>query len=583
MSNQPFDTDVVVIGTGPAGATTALALATYGIAVRFYTQFNGLANSPRAHITNQRAVEVLREFGLEEEAKSRATPWQDMGESMITTSLIGEEIARIQAWGTGDLRHGDYVKGSPSPLFDLVQPEMEALLVKHAVARGANLFYNTEYLDHEQDDEGVTVWFLDRLENRKYSVRAKYLVGMDGARSKIVEKIGLPIEGHMARAGTTYVRFKADLSKYVLHRPSILHWIVNPAAGFGEIGMGLLRAISPWNDWIAGWGFDIAQGEPQYTEEQIIQRIHTFIGTNDVDIEVQNVSAWYVNQAFAKHYSVGRVFCGGDAVHRHPPSSGLGSNTCIQDAFNLAWKLAFVIKDWAKADLLSSYSDERVPVGQQIVARANQSRMDYKHLKDVFGFDQGIATIQQLLDRLNAPTAEAAELRTQLNHALDIKNFEFNAQGVELNQRYQSAAVVLEDECDEQWQADPQLYLQASSRPGAKIPHCWLIDAKNGKKVSTLDIVGNGKLTLVTGLSGTAWKQAAVQLDLPYLNVVTIGQQVKDVYGIWQKTCEITEAGMLLVRPDGYVAWRHQEALYDDAQALQKLTHVLEQMNYKIA
>lgn len=583
MSNQPFDTDVVVIGTGPAGATTALALATYGISVRFYTQFNGLANSPRAHITNQRAVEVLREFDLEEEAKSRATPWQHMGESMITTSLIGEEIARIQAWGTGDLRHGDYVKGSPSPLFDLVQPEMEALLVKHAVARGANLFYNTEYLDHEQDDTGVTVWFLDRLENRKYSVRAKYLVGMDGARSKIVEKIGLPIEGHMARAGTTYVRFKADLSKYVQHRPSILHWIVNPAAGFGEIGMGLLRAISPWNDWIAGWGFDIAQGEPQYTEEQIIQRIHTFIGTDDVDIEVQNVSAWYVNQAFAKHYSVGRVFCGGDAVHRHPPSSGLGSNTCIQDAFNLAWKLAFVIKDWAKADLLTSYSDERVPVGQQIVARANQSRMDYKHLKDVFGFDQGIATTQQLLDRLNAPTADAAELRTQLNHALEIKNFEFNAQGVELNQRYQSVAVVLDDECDEQWQADPQLYLQATSRPGAKIPHCWLVDSKSGQKVSTLDIVGNGKLTLVTGLSGTAWKQAADKLDLAYLNVVTVGQEVKDVYGIWQKTCEIAEAGMLLVRPDGYVAWRHQEALYDDAQALQKLTHVLEQMNYKIA
>ena len=103
------------------------------------------------------------------------------------------------------------------------------------------------------------------------------------------------------------------------------------------------------------------------------------------------------------------------------------------------------------------------------------------------------------------------------------------------------------------------------------------------RKVSTLDIVGNGKLTLVTGLSGTAWKKAADQLDLPYLNVVTIGQEVKDVYGIWQKTCEIAEAGMLLVRPDGYVAWRHQQALYDDRVALQKLTHVLEQMQYQIA
>jgi 2,4-dichlorophenol 6-monooxygenase len=580
MSEQ-FDTDVLVIGTGPAGSTLGLALANYGIKVQLFTQFGWLANSPRAHITNQRAMEVLRDLGVEEQVKQIATPWEQMGESLITTSLVGEEIARLSAWGTGDERHGDYIKGSPCPLVDLIQPKMEALLAKNAAERGAIYNFNTEYLSHTQDEHGVTATFLNRITNTEFSLRAKYLVGMDGARSKIVEQLNLPLEGIMARAGTVYVTFKADLSQYVQHRPAILQWIVNPEASFGDLGMGLLRAITPWNEWIMGWGFDISKGEPQVTEEQVRARLNAFVGTEVEEVEIQKLSYWYVNQTWATEYSKGRVFCGGDAVHRHPPSSGLGSNTCMQDAFNLGWKLAYAVKGWAKESLLDSYTTERAPVGKQIVARANQSRFDYKHLKDVFGFDHGVTTQAEMLQRIFAEDDAGAEIRQKLFKALEIKHFEFNAQGVELNQRYDSNAVIAEA-TTETFAQDPQLYLQATTRSGAKVPHSWLIDAK-GQKQSMLDIVGQGRFTLLTGLSGTGWKNAVHALNLPYLDVIQIGsREYRDVYGTWNQKSEIHEAGAVLVRPDSYVAWRMQDKPEADFDYLKTLREVLQQIQLDI-
>ena len=577
---QMYDTDVLVIGTGPAGSTLGLALATYGIKVQLFTQFAWLANSPRAHITNQRAMEVLRDLGIEEQVKQIATPWHEMGESLITTSLVGEEIARMSAWGTGDERYGDYLKGSPCPLVDLIQPKMEALLVKNAAERGAIYNFNTEYLSHEQDEHGVTARFLNRITQQEFSLRAKYLVGMDGARSKVVEELQLPLEGVMSRAGTVYVTFKADLSKYVQHRPAILQWIVNPEAGFGDIGMGLLRAISPWNEWIMGWGFDISQGEPQVTQEQVQARLDAFVGEHVEDVQIEKISYWYVNQTYATHYSKGRVFCGGDAVHRHPPSSGLGSNTCMQDAFNLAWKLAYAVKGWATADLLASYSDERAPVGKQIVARANQSRFDYKYLKQVFGFDQGITTQAQMLERIFAETEEAAQVREQLYQALEIKHHEFNAQGVELNQRYQSSAVIAEAS-EEVFAKDKELYLQATTRPGAKIPHTWLVDSK-GRKHSTLDITGKGRFTLITGLSGKAWREAVEALNLDYLDVIQVGsREYRDVYATWQAKAEIADNGAILVRPDGYIAWRMPTAV-PAGQHEKLLKEVLQQLHLSL-
>ncbi|MDD2546759.1 MAG: FAD-dependent monooxygenase [Burkholderiaceae bacterium] len=578
-SSENFHTDVLVVGSGPMGATTALALATYGVRVQVVNRYNWTANTPRAHITNQRAAEVLRDLGVEADARRDATPWEWMGDTLFTTSLAGPEIARLRTWGTGDERIGDYLQGSPCPMLDLPQNKMEPILVQQAAARGAVFSWNTQYLGHVQDAHGVTVSLRDLNDGREYAVRARYLVGADGARSKVMDDAGLAVEGQLARAATAYVLFKADLTRYAAHRPSILYWIVTSNAAFGEIGMGLLRAIEPWKQWIAGWGFDPSQGEPDFSPEEILHKVRILTGVPDLEIEIDSTSVWYVNQAHAPVYSQGRVFCGGDAVHRHPPSSGLGSNTCMQDAFNLAWKLAFVVKGYAGASLLDSYTLERAPVGAQVVARANQSRLDYAPLNQCFRDKSAPDPVAAGLAQLADPGPAGVQRRAALADALKLKNYEFNAQGVELNQRCVSAAVLPDAEGGEEvWRRDPQLYLQATTRPGAKLPHAWLV-ARDGHRTSTLDVVGRGQFSLVTGLAGQAWVQAAEALARPFLRTVVIGAPgAQDVYCAWQAVREIDEAGALLVRPDGVVAWRQHQGAATALQAQQTLAQALDQI-----
>lgn len=215
------DVDVLVIGMGPAGASMGLALASYGISVRVVTKYGWLSNSPRAHITNQRAGEVLRHFGIYDEVRATASPWDTMGDTLFTTSLAGPEIARIRTWGTGDDRHGDYVRASPAEMLDVLQPDLEAVLVRNAGERGAELSFHTEYEGHEQDADGVRVRLRDRRSGLVSVVRCRYLVGADGAGSQVAIDAGLPFAGEMARAATVYARFSCDLSDLAAHRPSI--------------------------------------------------------------------------------------------------------------------------------------------------------------------------------------------------------------------------------------------------------------------------------------------------------------------------------------------------------------------------
>lgn len=570
-----FDTDVIVVGLGPAGGVAAAALATYGVRVHALTVFPWVANGPRAHITNQRAIEVLRDLGIENAARQQATPWDQMGDTLFTTSLAGEEIVRLQTWGTGDQRYGDYLKGSPCPMLDLPQPLMEPILLNAAASRGAVLSFNTEYIDHSQDAEGVTVRLRDGRTGQLFTQRARYLLGFDGARSRIVDQLGLPLEGELARAGTAYIQFRADLTRYVEHRQSILYWIVNSKASFGEIGMGVLRAIRPWEEWNAGWGFDMSAGEPDLSDEKVIAQIRILVGDPDLEPEIIKKSVWYVNQQHATLYSKGRVFCGGDAVHRHPPSSGLGSNTSMQDAFNIAWKVAFAVKGYAGPGLLESYSDERVPVGKQIVVRANQSRKDYAGLREWFNHDDD-DPVGAGLPYLKAATPEGVALRERLFEALALKDTEFNAHGIELNQRYESSAIVPDPTVgEEEWPQDRELYLQATTRPGAKLPHAWLV-GKDGRRISTLDVTGKGQMTLLTGVGGGAWSNAVDKLGLPFLRTVVVGAPgTIDPYGYWRQIREIPEAGALLVRPDGYVAWRHNAEVWDADLAVELLQKAL--------
>ncbi|OCI90887.1 2,4-dichlorophenol 6-monooxygenase [Agrobacterium sp. 13-626] len=554
-SVKEFDTDVLVIGTGPMGATTALALATNGVRVQAVNKYGWVSQTPRAHITNLRAMEVLRALGVEEIVKREATPWELMGDTSFSTGLVGREIARLRTWGTGRERFGDYLKSSPCTMLDVPQSILEPILINAASRRGALFSFNTEYLEHEQDEDGVNIVLKNRISGHIYSQRARFLVGADGAKSKVAQDIDLKIDGIPARDGTVYAEFRADLSRYVEHRPSILHWVLSPDSNVGEIGMGVLRAIRPWNHWIAGWGFDTAKGSADLSHERALGQIRKFVGDPTLECEIVGVSTWFVNQQHAPWYSKGRVACGGDAVHRHPPSGGLGSNTCIQDAFNLSWKLAFAVKGWASIDLVDTYSVERAPVGGQVVARANQSRLDYAPLLNALVGSGGPDWLDQAMTRITDPSMEGVTMRADIERAMALKDREFNGLGAEMNQRYRSSGVICEPG-EEAFTRYECLYVQPTTRPGAKLPHAWLV-GREGKRVSTLDTISHSKLTLLTGLAGSQWTAAADLLEFPYLESVIIGRDgLQDLYFEWRRAAEISEEGAILVRPDGIVAWR---------------------------
>ena len=348
-TGQAAETDVLIVGSGPAGGAAALCLATLHVPNIMITKYRWTANTPRAHITNQRAMEIFRDLGIEDQVKADATPHELVGDTVFCTSIAGEEIGRIRTWGTHPAREADYQLASPCLVCDIPQTYLEPILVKNATARGTQTRFSTEYLSHTQDEDGVTTTVRDRLTGAVYNIRSKYLIGADGARSKVAEDIGLPYEGQMDIAGSMNITFKADISAHVETRPSVLYWVIQPGSNVGGIGAGLVRMVRPWNEWLIVWGYDISQPPPEVDTEKAIEIARNLLGMPDLDIEITGTSLWGNNEMYATHLQKQRVFAAGDAVHRHPPSNGLGSNTSIQDSYNLAWKLAAVLKTPGRA------------------------------------------------------------------------------------------------------------------------------------------------------------------------------------------------------------------------------------------
>src|SRR3954453_12631680 len=573
---ENLETDVLVIGSGPAGGGAALALATYGVDHMVVTKYRWTDNTPRAHITNQRTMEVFRDLGVEDDVLNQAVPHELMGETVFCTSLAGDEIGRVRTWGTHPAREADYTAASPTQNCDIPQTLLEPIIVGNAASRGSRIRFDTEYVRLVQDDDGVTVTVRDRVTGHTYDIRAKYVLGADGGRSRVAEDVGLPFEGQMDLAGSMNIVFHADLSHLVEHRPSVLYWVLQPGSDVGGIGLGLVRMVRPWNEWLIVWGYDIGQPPPDVDDEMATRIVHELVGDDTVAVTIRSTSLWGNNKMYATRYRTGRVFCMGDACHRHPPSNGLGSNTSIQDAYNLAWKLAYVLRGTAGEALLDSYDAERSPIGKQIVLRANKSIEEFGPIFAALGVDGGDPELMQQHIAARADnTPQAAGQREALRKALELKDYEFNAHGVEMGQRYASGAVVPDGTSEPEFTRDPELYYHPTTWPGARLPHAWL-GTQDGAKVSTHDLAGKGRFCLLTGIAGEAWAEAAgkvgEQLGVELVSyVIGPGREHIDVYEDWARAREVEEAGCVLVRPDAHVAWRAGGASDDPAGELSRV------------
>ena len=489
-----YETDVLIIGAGPTGSTTALALANSGVRCHIVSRGNWMADSPRAHITNQRANEVFRDLGISEDVARYASPWELMGDTTFTTSLAGPELIRMRTWGTGDDRRGDYLRASPCGMVDIIQPLLEPILFQKAAEKGATFAFNTEYVRHEQDSDGVTATLRDRLDGREFTIRARYMVGADGARSSVVDHLDLPIEGRMARAGTVYTVFNADLSRYSKHRPSILNWIVTPDASFGEIGMGLLRAVRPWTQWIAGWGFDINKGDPDLSESNVREKIRILIGDPAIEPDiVQDVGL--VHQPGVRD----AVFEGARFLRRRrrPPASAVerfGQQHLRagrpQSRLEARLRRQGLGRPEASGKLFAGEGARRKAgraAGQPVAARLRSAERLFPRA----GRRESGGGGHRALPRSGSggrcrPQGRAGSARPQADRVQRARRRDEPAVRILGRDPGRGAE-------PEKWRRDRDLYNQPTTRPGAKIPHAWLV-GPDGTRMSTLDVTGKGSL-----------------------------------------------------------------------------------------
>ncbi|WP_116040431.1 FAD-dependent monooxygenase [Amycolatopsis palatopharyngis] len=574
-----FDTDVLVVGAGPAGLTATALLADYGIDAVTITKYASTANSPRAHITNQRTMEVFRDLGFEDRVREVAVPNELMGNNVWATSFAGRELARLMTWGSGVGRKAEYEAASPSAMCNIPQHILEPVILEAAEKRGADIRFSTELIGIRQDADSVHALVRERDTGTEHEIRARYAIGADGGRSTVAEQLGFEFDGESALGCAANVWLEADLTRYTEHRPGTLYWMCQPGTDYW-VGSGTFICVRPWTEWVMLFMYDPSEGEPDLSEEAVRDRARKLIGDPSVDIRIKAVSEWQINHLVSRRYRDGRVFLAGDAAHRHPPANGLGTNTSIQDSYNLAWKLALVLRGGAGEGLLDTYHEERQPVGKQVVDRAMKSVHDMRPISEALGFSAGQSSADgwRSLDELFSDTRTGRTRRDELRSAVELQNYQFNAHGVELGQRYSSSAVITESRAPDR-ERDAELHYQPTTVPGAHLPHVWL--QHGDERLSTLDIVGRGRFTLLTGIGGRPWMDAAEKIAAE-LGIEVSARQVglrceyDDVLGEWTRLREIDDAGCLLVRPDRHVAWRSAGSVTDPVSALrQALTRTL--------
>jgi len=543
----------------------------------------GTAETPRAHITNMAALECVRDIGLEDAFMKVATPNENMEHTRWCPSMAGEEYARIYSWGNDPKRHGDYDAASPCKHVDIPQTELEPILVKYATHNGFHFRWDTSFVSFERKTEDCIVTEVrDDLTNLTYKIQSKYLFGCDGGRSPVMKQLSTPFIKKPGQGLAINILMRCDLSQLVQFRMGNLHWCVRPFDDHPPWGMNcLVRMVKPWTEWmfivLPDPTADMSKHNP--TPEEYLARCKEWIGDDSIPAEIIGISKWYINEMVAEHYSDSyNVHCLGDAVHRHPPFNGLGSNTCIQDAYNLAWKVSLVEQGLAGKELLKSYSPERQPVGLSVVTRANQGLRDHTPVWKQFGMlEPTVEERKAIFDALAEPTSQGSAKRKALREAIQGTANEFHGLGVEMNQRYESNAVYLEDEKEPRPPLPQIQEHEITTYPGSRLPHAWLNTRVPQKPFSTQDIAGNRKFCLLTGLTGQPWKDAAINVGKALgldINAYSIGWQAdfEDMYGDWARRSEIEEDGCVLIRPDRFVAWR-SKGIIDNAE--EKLRRVM--------
>ena len=516
----------LIVGAGPVGLMTSLLLARHGLRSTVIERFPTRHGAPKAHALNPRSLEICRAIGLDLEAmKRRGTPVADGGWVRFVTTLSGEQIGVMPY----ERQDEQVLELTPTPLINLAQPLFEDVLLE-AVAKSPLISVQRgfSWVGCEQTGGAVTSLVEDVATFKRSSVTTRYVIGADGAGSVVRRELGIEMVGDHSDQGFITIHFAANLRDVVRDRPGILYWIMQPPH------TGVLIAYDIESRWCMLYPYDPAvTARESFTPERCREILHHAIGGGQHALEIKHVLPWALMSQVADRYRAGRVFLVGDAAHRFPPTGGLGLNTGLQDAHNLAWKIAAVEAEQASDPLLDSYQTER-----QAVAMTN-SAQSYKNAQRILKLQMALKSddAATLHERLRDPAAQA-DIQRQIANQRE----HFNSLALQLGFVYAPGS----DETADVSHFEPRLVV------GGRMPHAWL--HREGRVVSLLDLLDDQRFTLLLGhrqasslTEGKTWPGRSVKM-------VAEGLDFADPAGSLRRFANLAAGEAILVRPDGHVA-----------------------------
>lgn len=575
-----LEVPVLIVGGGGAGLTSSMLLSGLGVEHLLVSGLPTTSILPKAHVLNQRTMEILEDAGIAEAIYARSTPAQNMRAMGWYAGFAGDDpdmgktIARIECWGDA-LDNVNWQQASPLRSANLPQIRLEPIMKARAEALNpGRVRFHHELTALDQDAEGVTARITNHDDGSDYTVRARYVLGCDGGRT-IPRLVGIAHQGLGVVAQMATAHVSADLSQLARDPDVLIRWIWCPAIG----EMAVLVPMGPdhWGPESEEWVFHItSHGDrpSDLSDVQIVANMRLALGIPDLPVTVHKTTRWALEGMQAERFRAGRVFLVGDAAHRHPPTGGLGLTSGIQDAHNLCWKIAAVLKGEAGAALLDSYEPERAPVDGRNIQRSMENSVAHMEIGRAMGLSP-TATAEQnwaQVKRILSDRPEDAAHRATALRAIRALSMEANELNIEYGYRYASGAIVGDGSAAPANVDEIRLY-EPSTFPGSPLPHAWLDDAQ-GRRLPIKDLVRPGRFLLIAGENGAAWCAAAEALavanGLP-LDALRIGHLDGDLYDprlMWARARGISESGAVLVRPDRVICWRQAEAGQDPAAAL---------------
>ncbi|MEU3681008.1 FAD-dependent monooxygenase [Streptomyces sp. NPDC030592] len=607
---------VLVVGGSLVGLSMSVFLGRLGVRHTLVERHAGTSIHPRGRGNNVRTMEIFRVAGTEPDIRRAAATLADNHGILQTPTLVGD----AGEWLFKQIDPGNgLARFSPSSWCLCSQNDLEPELLTHAVNLGGDLRFGTELLSFETDADGVTAIVKSRETGEHTTIRADYLVAADGPRSPVREQLGIGQSGPGDLFHNVSITFRSRrLADVVGDRRFIVCYLTDENAD------GALLPVDNRENWVfhAPWHPEQGETVEDFTDERCAAHIRRAIGDPDLDVEITGKAPWHAAQRVARSYRSGRVLLAGDSAHEMSPTGAFGSNTGIQDAHNLAWKLAAVLEGWAGEPLLDTYDAERRPVAEATSARAAHRSVEHSHPGFApppgmggggpgggvpggaprggpgggpggegpggaprggpggapggggpagmpggapggggpVGAPGGVpGGGGPAGTRGGAPGGGGPGGASGGAPAGPPGGPQRGILNVALGYRYPQGAVVGADP------ATPVVPegLDLTGAPGSRAPHLWL--RRGEERLSTLDLYEDSLVLLSDAAQPTGWHEAATEVAAalhvplkPYRVGGTPGADLvpDDEETDWARAHGVTRGGAVLIRPDGFVAWR---------------------------